>query len=532
MTDISFHGESLVIDFRPPFDLGQYETFLSSKKLPESKLDYDFSTQSYRLEAPARYARLFGLEPPQGNRGRLLFHPGLLDRQEFAVKLALAAKRFAVWYDTGLGKTLIELEFARQVAHITDGRVLLIAPLNVVPQTMGEAFKFYGPDLAIKHLTSREEMKDWCKSGPPGLAITNPEKFIPRDGEEFIPEIQYLAGVVLDESSILKTGAGKIKWCLIKSCRGVEYKLSCTATPAPNDAMEYASQASWLEKIRNEGDILWTYFVKTADGEWKVKEHAKTGFYRFLAGWSLYLRNPEVFGFRDDLKDIPPADIREYLISPTPEQLAAAGSITAADGQRSLFLDANKLALTQRTKFRELAAGFLYDDRGQTELVNSHKPAKVADLARADLADGRQVLIWTKFDAEAEILAELLADYKPATLIGKTPQKARPAIIDRFRSGQTRTLISKPEVLGFGLNFQNCSSMIFSGFDDSFERFYQAMRRCYRYGQTQTVRVHIPFIPELEGVVWANVKEKEARINQEIRYQELSYKTALKELLT
>jgi len=93
-------------------------------------------------------------------------------------------------------------------------------------------------------------------------------------------------------------------------------------------------------------------------------------------------------------------------------------------------------------------------------------------------------------------------------------------------------LISKPELLGFGLNFQNCSSMIFSGFDDSFERFYQAMRRCYRYGQTQTVRVHIPLIAELEGIVWANVKEKEARINQEIRYQELGYKTALKEILT
>ena len=527
---IHFHGESLQITFRPPFDLSQYEMFLASKKLPESNLAYDWASRVYTLEAPARYARLFGLEPPQPTQSPLPFRPDLLDRQEFAVKQALAAKRFAVWYDTGLGKTLIELEFARQVAHITGGRVLLIVPLNIIPQTLEEAGRFYGA-LEIETLETRDDMKAWCKSGAPGLAITNPEKFIPRDGEEFIPEIQYLAGVVLDESSILKTGGGKIKWAMIKSCKGIEYKLSCTATPAPNDSMEYASQASFLEKIRNEGDILWTYFTKTKDGEWKIKEHAKAGFYRFLAGWSIYMRNPAVFGFNDDLKDLPQADIREYALEPRVEQLTAAAASGDSQGQGSLFIKTESLTLPERIRFGEIAKGFFYKDQSAVR-VPSVKPGFVADLARADMAEGRQVLIWTKFDEESEILRELLSDIEQLECLhGRTPKPRRADIIEEFRVGHIQLLISKAELLGYGLNFQNCSSMIFSGFDDSYERFYQAMRRCYRYGQTQTVRVHIPYIPALEGVVWANVKEKEARINSEISHQELNYQAAIKELL-
>lgn len=488
---INFQGESLIMKFQPPFDLGQYENFLQSKKLPESNLTYNWRDRSYTLEAPARYARLFGLEPPRPNRSPLPLHPDLLDRQAFAVSQALSAKRFAVWYDTGLGKTLIELEFARQVAHITGGRVLLIIPLNIISQTLEEAARFYGDDLPIVDLLSRDDMKDWCKSGAPGLAVTNPEKFIPRDGEEFIPEIQYLAGVVLDESSLLKTGGGKIKWAMIKSCRGVEYKLSCTATPAPNDSMEYASQASFLEKLRHEGEILWTYFFKTKEGEWKIKEHAKAGFYRFLAGWSLYMRNPAVFGFDDDLKDIPRPDIREHLIEPTPEQLAAAGQAGDSRGQGSLFIKTESLALQERILYSEIAKGFLYRGKG-TERIPSRKPGFVADLARADLADGRQVLIWTKFDEESDILRELLADVEGLEcLSGRTPKDRRPEVIERFRTGRTPLLISKAEILGYGLNFQNCASMIFSGFDDSYERFYQAVRRCLRYGQTRVDAVDI-----------------------------------------
>jgi len=529
---IDFHGESLQIKFRPPFDLDQYETFLASKKLPESNLSYDWASRTYTLEAPARYARLFGLTPPKMAGAALPPHPGLLDRQLFAVKLALAAKRFAVWYDTGLGKTLIELEFARQVAHMTGGRVLLIVPLNIIPQTLEEAGRFYG-DLEIKTLETRDEMKSWCKSGQPGLAISNPEKFIPRDGEEFIAEIQYLAGVVLDESSLLKTGDGKIKWAMIKSCKGIEYKLSCTATPAPNDSMEYASQASFLEKIRNDGEILWTYFSKTKEGDWKIKEHAKAGFYRFLAGWSIYMRNPAAFGFQDDLKDLPQADLREYALDPTPEQLAAAAAdVGSAGGQRNLFLKTAGLSLPERIRYGEIAKGFFYQNKKPVR-VPSPKPAFVADLARADLAEGRQVLIWSKFDEESLILSELLSDVDQLECLhGRTPKAERAEIIERFRCGRTPLLISKAELLGYGLNFQNCSSMIFSGFDDSYERFYQAMRRCHRYGQTQVVKVHIPYIPDLEGVVWANVKEKEARINSEVSRQEFNYQAALKELLS
>src|SRR3990167_11402603 len=121
-----------------------------------------------------------------------------------------------------------------------------------------------------------------------------------------MPEMRRLSGVAFDESSRLKGGGGVIKWHLIRSCRGIEYKLSATATPAPNDTMEYASQASFLEKLRNEGEILWTYFSRDKYGTWSVKPHAREAFYRFMASWSIYLRDPKDYGFNDILATLPP----------------------------------------------------------------------------------------------------------------------------------------------------------------------------------------------------------------------------------
>lgn len=519
----------MVIDFRPPFGPESYRLFLDSKRLPESVVSHDWRDGSYRIEAPARYAGVFGMEPPAREGSGAGFLPALLDRQLFAVRLALRGKRFAVWYDTGLGKTLIELEFARHVQARTGGRVLIITPLNVMPQFAEEAARFYGDSLRLLTLRTGAGMRAWARHGEPGIALANPEKFLTPD--ESVPEAHYLSGVVLDESSLLKASGGRMKWSLIKSCRGIEYKLSCTATPAPNDTMEYASQASWLERISSDGEVLWTFFRKDGEGGWHVKPHARPAFYRFLAGWSLYMRDPAAFGFRDDLKDIPDPETLEHHLGTTPEQEREA--LTEASGghvRRRVLLDSARMDLRARTRCRELAAGFLLRG-GKAVRVPSLKPPFVARLAREDLADGRQVLIWTKFDEEGVILGEELRGVDGLeTLSGKDSADARAGKIERFRKGATRILISKPELLGYGLNFQQCSSVIFSGFDDSYERFYQAMRRVCRYGQRRSVRVHTVIVTGLEDVVYANVRRKEARVDAEVRYQEMGYREAMRDL--
>jgi hypothetical protein len=427
-----------------------------------------------------------------------------------------------IWnHNTGLGKSHIFLEWQRQVEHLTGGRVLILSPLQITPQTRHIAGDYF--NLDIEQLDTREELAAWCKSPGHGFGICNYEKLI----AGVMPELRYLAGLVLDESSILKSGGGVIKWNLIKSARGIEYKLSCTATPAPNEVMEYASQASFLEKLRTEGDILWTYFVRDKRGDWKVKPHAREAFYRFMVSWSVYMRNPVNFGFKDILATLPPPDVREYKIDITPAQREMMHIQQTRNGH-GMFND--RVGIKERIKLSQIAKGFIYETTGTQRKVipiESRKPDFVADLVRHDAADGLQVLVWTVFDAESDILAERLANLNPGVLNGSMGQDERQAVINRFLGGELRVLISKAELLGYGLNFQNCQSMVFSGFDDSFERMYQAIRRAYRFGQTETVRVHIPYIPELEGMIFENVQAKERQFMADVAEQEKYYREAL-----
>lgn len=510
------------------FDLESYHLFLRCKTLPESQLGYDWETDTYTLTTPARFATMLGvsLEAVVNDRMPLAAH--LFDYQAWIVGMALDARRFAIWSDTGTGKTSMYLEWTRQVRHITGGRVLILAPLQVHRQVQVEAQRWYGDDLQIDRLNSREALAAWCKEPGPAVAICNYEKFIP----DVLPELRYVAGIVCDESSILKTGGGQIKWNLIKSARGIAYKLSCTATPAPNEIMEYASQASFLEKLRSEGDILWTFFTRDKFGNWSVKPHAAAAFYRFMASWSIYLRNPAHFGFTDILATLPPPDIREYDIPITDVQREMMYAFLVKGG-KGLFTD-DGMGVQERSKLSQLAKGFLYDktsDKRRVAMVESNKPAFVANLARADVAEGRQVLIWTVFDAESDILAEQLADLDGvAVLDGDMSDQARADLLEAFRLGSVRVLISKAQLIGYGMNFQFCRSMIFSGWDDSFERLYQAIRRCYRFGQTETVRVHIPYVQQLEGMMLDNVKRKQARFDQETEIMERCYRDAVEGL--
>lgn len=518
-------GRSVVVRFSD-YGLESYRLFLQTKRLPEAEIHYHWRSDAYTVAAPARFAHLLGIESGDGREVRLPLAPHLFDYQRWIVGMALNNKRMAVWCDTGLGKTAIYLEFARQVAHITGARVLIFTALQVVPQVAEMAREFYGDALSIERIETRADLAAWCQADGPAIGVTNHHKMV--DG--IVPELRWLAGVVLDEASILRAGGGKIKWNLIKSCRGIEYKLSATATPAPNEAMEYASQAAFLEKLRSDGEILWTYFTKTKQGDWVVKPHAREAFYQFMATWSVYMRDPAHFGFADILSTLPPPDIREYQIPLTEMQRQLMNTFLVRQG-KGMFTD-DRMGVQERSKLAQLAKGFQYDNSGPKRLaarVDSNKPAFIADLVRQDVADGRPVLVWTVFDEESAILAQELAGsgIRLGVLDGGMSDAARAAVLRQFRSGEIQALLSKAQLIGYGLNLQFVRSMVFSGFDDSFERMYQSIRRAVRFGQRETVRVHVPYVTELEGMIFSNVKQKEARFLADVEIQEAMYRKAM-----
>lgn len=531
---ISISGDKLSIQFSS-FGLDAYQLFLKSKKLPESNLEFHRATETYTLTAPARFAGVFGLQAPAFNRGMLDVPSSMHDYQRELLFRALEVKRFAHWWDCGLGKAFEGLEWMRQVAHRTGGRVLAVTLNGLVPELNAEALKFYKGALKLVVLKTRAELIAFCKGPADGtIAVTNYEKFI--DG--VILELKWLAGLWLDESSILKCGGGVIKWNVLKSARGIEYKLSTTATPAPNDIMEYASQAGFLEKLKSETDILWTFFSRDKFGVWQVKPHAMGAFYAFMSSWSIYLRNPARYGWKDNLKSIPAPCFYEHLIEATPDQLKRAKTFVKAAAplgnghSDEMEFDDGKipsLGIVGRNKLSQLAKGFLYiEGKKNLKRVMSHKPGFVAKLARQELAQGRQCLIWTAYDEETAILAELTRGCGLEVLTGSTAVKDRAAIIERFKRGQSSGLITRGELLGFGQNFQHCRSMIFSAFTDSFEDFYQMVRRAYRYGQTESVHIHIPIVNGLEEMIWANVSRKAVNFERGTEIQEEHYVEAMR----
>ena len=535
-------GEQLNISFSAPFDIEKYDLFLKAKRLPESRLEYDETADVYTIETHVRYSDLLGIRKKRVQSNEIDFPPFLFEHQREIVKLALAAKRYAVWANVGLGKTLIELEFARQVVAITGGRVLILTLNEIVEQTIEEAEKFYGPAFKIFRIKSREDMRLWCK-GELGafyqIAITNYEKMNPDEHGQDVPELRNLAGLVLDESSRLKAGGGKQKWAIIKSSKGIPYKLSATATPAPNDYIEFASQASFLERMRDENEIIWTFFAKDKQTqEWTVKRHARQAFFEWMCAWSIYLKLPQSFGWSSDFILPPEPEIILHEIEATLPQVEKASLFNVnTKHQPSLFVTQSQ-GVVGRSKLSQIAKGFVYlDGKKRVERIDSAKPEFIANLILNEVSAGLQVLVWTIFDEETDIIADRLREYGYSTngfqidfevLSGTTPKNKRPEILDAFRKGDVRVLISKASLLGYGMNFQMCGSMIFSGWNDSFESWYQAIGRAVRYGQKKSVRIHLPFIRELEYEQLENIFRKQGQFEAAILEQEKAYIKAMK----
>lgn len=386
-------------------------------------------------------------------------HPFLHAWQAELTTWALRVGRAAIWADTGLGKTVMQVEWLR--VAVGGGVGLIVAPLAVCQQTIREASRRLGVTITY----TREEPT------APGLYITNYE-MVESVGRE-------VDAVVLDEASILKSSDGRTRTMLIDQYSQVPFRLSCTATPAPNDPEELTNQAEFLGRM-NRTHMLAAYFVHDQNG-WRLKGHAQRPMYEWMATWAVAIRKPSDLGYPDDGYDLPGLNIVPQVVHVPME----------ADGQ--LFAtDLGGVGGRARVRRQTLAARV--DRAAQIIAGEPDEPW----------------LIWCGLNDEAEAIAAAVGAVNVHGAL--TPEQKASHLLG-FADGDVLRLVTKPGIASQGLNYQHCARMIFVGLSDSYEQYYQAIRRCYRYGQTRVVDAHI-VLSELESQIAANVarKEREAAV--------------------
>lgn len=457
--------------------------------------------------------------------------PNLFDYQEVTVKVAHIKERYAIFIDAGGGKTLMLAELARQAHASEQGKILFCIPLNILHQFEEMVTEFF-PDFPLFiHLhKSKMSLDEWLAyDDVPRIGFINHEAFI---------KPHNLSGVdcfLLDESSILKGGQGgegKIAKNLIECTKSVKRIYAASATPAPNDRTEYAMIALLLRQVNSEKEF-YSLFFTIKDDKYVLKRHATEAFYRYLSTFSMFIRNPKAYGFNDNLKDLLPWQEIYQQVEMTEEQYQAINKWSTQGKQQALDGFARKpRGMTQRGKFSQISKGFYYtskDDEStskETILVTSNKPKAIADIVQSH--KGEQVIIWTVFDEEGEILLRELSKLNLRTvhISGKTKEEKRIEYINQFRHGELDVVISKPRILGYGLNFQFCHIAIYSGLQDSYEQYYQSVKRIHRYGQKEQVLIYHVYTP-YEEVILQNVLKKQKESQLDFDYQEKLYVNSL-----
>ena len=383
-------------------------------------------------------------------------HPSLHDWQRRIVMATLARGRGAVFADTGMGKTRMQVEWSRLVAP----RSLILAPLSVARQTVREAAKI---DADVRYVRRQ------CDVVPGSVSITNYELAHHFDPCEF-------DAVCLDESSILKSFTGSTRNALIRQWRDTPYRSSWSATPAPNDITELCNQAEFLGLMaRNE--MLAAYFVHDDDG-WRLKGHATDPMFRWMATWAIAARRPSDVGGDDSLYELPPLDIVPVVVSVQVEQ---EGQLFATD----------------------------LGGVGGRAAVRRNTLAARVEAACNLVARPGQWIAWCGLNDEAEMIAKC-TDGAVNVHGTMTPDEKADAF-EAFQDGEIRVLVTKPSIAGFGMNFQHCHRMVFVGMSDSWESYYQAIRRCWRFGQDKPVEAHV-VVSELEQRIVENVRRKESEV--------------------
>ena len=368
----------------------------------------------------------------------------LFDWQKTVTKWALKQGKAALFEDCGLGKTPQQLVWGDEVSKATGKPVLILAPLAVSMQTKREGVKF---NVGVNICETQADIK-------PGVNITNYEKLDHFDAKAF-------SGVVLDESSILKAYMGKTKRQIVEMFKNTPYRLACTATPAPNDLMELLNHAEFLGIMRSsEALSIWFIADQSNSGAYKLKGHAEKDFWQWVASWAVCIEKPSDIGYPDDGYILPPLAEHNEIVQ-------------ISDMNDDLTLGF----------FRDIdmsATGF-FKEKSRTV---KERAARCAEIATAT---DEQYLIWCYTNEEASELARLIPEAVEVRGSDKPERKETAAL--RFIDGDARVLISKPSIFGYGLNFQNCHNAVFCGLDYSFESYYQALRRLYRFGQDKPVNI-------------------------------------------
>jgi hypothetical protein len=409
--------------------------------------------------------------------------PMLFPFQRDICRWALRRGKAAVFAHTGLGKGPIQLEWCRHVSRHTGGNTLILAPLAVSQQFKREAEKFHIPVNVCR--------EQW--EVQPGINITNYERL-----DSF--SLASFAGVALDESSCIKDWTGKTTQRLIEGLSATPFKLCSTATPSPNDHAELGTHAELLDVMRRSAMLA--MFFEHDGGEtskWSLKGHGKRPFWKFVASWAVCVKRPSDLGYDDGGFALPPLNMREHIVS-VDHSINTDGMLFRCPDLSATGLH-KELRLTCDDRARRVA-----------ELV-SEKPSE-------------PWLLWCNTNYEADAVRAVIPEAVEVRG-ADSPEKKEKALND-FSLGRIRVMLSKPSICGFGMNWQHCANMAFVGLGYSFESVFQAVRRCWRFGQTRTVNAHL-VIAETEGAVLSAIRRKEAQyeelqeeMNQAMREEQLA----------
>jgi DNA modification methylase len=375
----------------------------------------------------------------------------LFDFQKHIIKIALKKGRFAIFADCGLGKTLMQLSWCEQVYNKTKKKVLVLAPLAVVNQTKLESVKFNINQDAFD-ITNYDQLKNI--------------------------DCSIYSGVVLDGSSILKGRDGKLSKLIINTFESYPYKLACTATPSPNDHMELGQHSEFLGAM-SYLEMLAMYFVHDGGetSKWRLRKHAQDDFWKYVCTWSISLDNPKTLGFDSKGYNLPEIEYIEHIIP-------------VENNTMSLFGD---IAVSATDLHKDLKRSFKARINKTIELVNN---------------SNEQWIIWTLKNDEGNELKKVLDD--SINVQGSDSPEYKSKHLNGFAKNEYRNLITKTSIASFGMNYQQCCNMVFTSYDFKFEAFYQAVRRCYRFGQLNKVKVHL-LVPESQINVRKTIIQKEKK---------------------
>lgn len=491
----------MFIDFDTS-SIESYRQFLRVKQVPS------YSWKGMSAVVPDEYHQLIaGGDVQRELDCRYTPSAFCFDYQAGISRLACVKRKFAVFADCGLGKTVIQFEFAKHIKNSEgNGRLLLLAPSMVVDQTITEAERFYGGELQIGKVRA-SNLQEWLNGDGFAIGITNYESI--REGLQ----PGNLIGLILDESSTLKSHYGAWGLRLIELGRGLKYKLAMTGTPAPNDRVEFANHAVFLDQCRSVNEFLAKYFVNKGQTQerWILKPHALRPFYRDLSHWCIFLSDPSVYGWKDNSTGLPPIHIHIESVDLTPEQRQAVQSLTGS------LMSTSAGGIGQRSKLMQIAKG--------ANGIPTNKPGFIRNSV--DSWPEESTIIWCHYNDEQDAMERVFPG--AASIQGKTKMETRLQLISEFKDGSRKVLISKPDVIGFGLNLQVATRQIFNGMNDSYEDFYQAVKRSNRVGSKRPLNVHIP-ITEIEEPMVSNVLQKAHRVELDAKEQEKLFKEMATEM--